>query len=372
MAGAEPALIREVGGDDPGSMLCVPLLVRERPIGAITIFGKLESPVLDSPAFTVEDQEFLSILADQAAIAIENARLFARVRETEERLREGEAIRARIEKLAALGEMSAKVAHEIRNPLASIGGFARRLLPHFAVESRERQGVEIIISETDRLERILSTQLEFAQLSPPRLELTDLNRVVEETLLLVLDEAQRRRVRVLKKLDSDLPSLLLDADKMKQVLLNLFQNGIESLVAGGRFRVETCRLDAHVLVEVATDGDPIPGDMIERLFVPFATSKRTGSGLGLPVALKLVREHGGQIRVRSEAEWGAIFTVVLPIPGNEDRRRQTDRRGRFLDRRDPTPELRLAPATPTHHRTTTPTPRTTPEPRSGGRAAGGS
>ena len=343
---AEPALIREIGGDDPGSMLCVPLLVRERPIGAITIFGKLESPVLDTPAFTIEDQEFLSILADQAAIAIENARLFSRVRETEERLREGEAIRARIEKLAALGEMSAKVAHEIRNPLASIGGFARRLLPHFAVDSRERQGVEIIISETDRLERILSTQLEFAQLSPPRLELTDLNRVVEETLLLVLDDAQRRRVRVLKKLDSDLPSLLLDADKMKQVLLNLFQNGIESLVDGGRFRVETCRLDGHVLVEVATDGDPIPGDMIERLFVPFATSKRTGSGLGLPVALKLVREHGGQIRVRSEAEWGAIFTVVLPIPGNEDRRRHTDRRGRLLDRRDPGTEPRITPAAP--------------------------
>jgi hypothetical protein len=75
--------------------------------------------------------------------------------------------------------------------------------------------------------------------------------------------------------------------------------------------------------------------MIERLFVPFATSKRSGSGLGLPVALKLVREHGGQIRVRSEGEWGAIFTVVLPVPGNEDRRRvSSDRRQRILDRRN--------------------------------------
>ncbi|HWN81361.1 MAG TPA: GAF domain-containing protein [Candidatus Udaeobacter sp.] len=331
-----PALLPELGGEEAGSLLCVPLLVRERPIGALGVFGKIPGSILESAVFALEDQEFLLVLADQAAIAIENARLFTRVRETEERLREGEAIRARIEKLAALGEMSAKVAHEIRNPLASVGGFARRLLPHFSPGTNERQAVEIIVSETARLERILSTQLEFTQLTPPRLELTDLNAVVEETLLLVLAEAQKRRVRVLKKLDPELPHLLLDADKMKQVLLNLFQNGIEALFDGGRFRVETGRLDTHVMVEVATDGDPIPGDMIERLFVPFATSKRQGSGLGLAVALKLVREHGGQIRVRSEGEWGAIFSVVLPISGNEDRRRpQGDRRHRLLDRRDP-------------------------------------
>jgi signal transduction histidine kinase len=332
---ASPALLKELGGDEPGSLLCVPLLVRDRPIGALAVFGKVPGSILDSTVFTVEDQEFLLVLADQAAIAIENARLFTRVRMTEERLREGEAIRARIEKLAALGEMSAKVAHEIRNPLASVGGFARRLLPHFMPGTSERQSVEIIVSETERLERILTTQLEFAQLAPPRLELTDLNRVVEETLRLMLARAQERRVRVQKKLDPELPPLLLDADKMKQVLLNLFQNGLESLLDGGRFRVETHCLEAHVVVEVATDGDPIPGDMIERLFVPFATSKRQGSGLGLAVALKLVREHGGQIRVRSEGEWGAIFSVVLPIPGNEDRRRQSaDRRHRLLDRRD--------------------------------------
>jgi signal transduction histidine kinase len=122
---------------------------------------------------------------------------------------------------------------------------------------------------------------------------------------------------------------------MKQVFLNLFQNGIQSLPSGGRMRVASSRVESHVNVEIATDGEPIPGEMIERLFVPFATSKPTGSGLGLAVALKLVREHGGQIRVRSEGEWGAIFSVVLPVSQNEDRRRGTDRRHRSLDRRDP-------------------------------------
>ncbi len=336
VATAGPVIVPELAGTDSRSLLCVPLLVRERPTGALAVFGKVQGSFLDSPVFTVEDQEFLAILADQAAIAIENARLFERVRETEEQLREGEVIRARTEKLAALGEMSAKVAHEIRNPLASIGGFARRLIPHFAPGTRERQAAEVIVSETERLERILTTQLEFAQLTPPRLERTDLNKVVEHTLLIIMHEAQRRRVRVQKRLAADLPELLLDADRIKQVLLNLFQNGIQSLPDGGRLRVDTIQRDDHVALEVATDGEPIPGEMIERLFVPFATSKRTGSGLGLPVALKLVREHGGQIRVRSEGEWGAIFTVVLPIPGNEDRRLiGGDRRQRILDRRIP-------------------------------------
>jgi signal transduction histidine kinase len=335
VAEAEPILVPNLDGDESGSLLCVPLLVRERPIGAIAVLGKIQSSFLDLPAFTVEDREFLAILADQAAIAIENARLFERVREAEKRLREVEAIRARTEKLAAMGEMSAKVAHEIRNPLASIGGFARRLVPHFDRSSRERQAAEIIVSETERLERLLSTQLEFTQLTPPRLELADLNRVVEDTLLLVLDEAQRRRVKVQKQLNPDLPSILIDADKIRQVLLNLLQNGIQSLPDGGRLRLETGRSGPHLIVEVATDGEPIPGDMIERLFVPFATSKSTGSGLGLAVALKLVREHGGQIRVRSEGEWGAIFSVALPLPGNEDRRQGADRRFRVLDRRDP-------------------------------------
>ena len=335
VAEAGPVLVPELGGEEPGSLLCVPLLVRERPIGAITVFGKIPASFLDSQAFTVEDREFLAILADQAAIAIENARLFARARAAEERLRETDAIRARTEKLAALGEMSAKVAHEIRTPLASIGGFARRLVPHFAAGSHERQAAEIIVSETARLERILTTQLESTHLASPRLELTGLNQVVEHTLRLILDEAQRRRVRVQKRLEPGLPDLLLDADKMKQVLLNLFQNGVESLPDGGRLKVETTRVDEQVTVEVATDGEPIPGDMLERLFVPFATSKRSGSGLGLAVALQLVREHGGQIRVRSEGEWGAIFTIVLPIPGNEDRRRSADRRQRIFDRRNP-------------------------------------
>jgi signal transduction histidine kinase len=332
---AEPFLAPDIGGDEPLSLLCVPLLVRERSIGAIAVLGKIQSSFMDPPTFTVEDREFLAILADQAAIAIENARLFERVREAEKRLREAEAIRARTEKLAALGEMSAKVAHEIRNPLASIGGFARRLVPHFDAGSRERQAAGIIVSETERLERLLSTQLEFTQLTPPRLELADLNRVVEDTLHLVLDEAQRRGVKVQKGLDPSLPQILIDADKIRQVLLNLLQNGVQSLPDGGRLSLQTSRSGQQLVVEVATDGEPIPGEMIERLFVPFATSKSSGSGLGLAVALKLVREHGGQIRVRSEGEWGAIFSVVLPLIGNEDRRQSSDRRQRVLDRRDP-------------------------------------
>jgi signal transduction histidine kinase len=212
------------------------------------------------------------------------------------------------------------VAHEIRTPLVAMGGFARRLAPHFLESSPERKAVDIIVDESARLERLLSEQLEFARLSRPRPRPAQLEGIVEEVVELVVEEARCRGVELLRDFAAALPTLLLDADQIKQVLLNLVQNGLESLAGGGRLRLSTRHLDSHVAVEVATDGAPIPDAMLDQLFVPFATSKRGGSGLGLAIARQIVREHGGQIRARSESEWGAIFTVILPVRHHQDRR----------------------------------------------------
>ncbi|MGD8393974.1 MAG: GAF domain-containing protein [Candidatus Eiseniibacteriota bacterium] len=320
------------GEGTEGTVLCVPLTTQEQVVGAIAVGalgGRLEGP----EGFDLDDQEILTLLADQAAIAIQNARLFRRIRRTEQRLREAETIRARLETLAALGEMSAKVSHEIRTPLASIGGFARLLVPHFAEGTGERRAAEVIVDETRRLERILNSQLDCLAMSRPKLGLCDLNGIVREVLELMYENAGQHRVRILQKLGDRLPRLLLDADHMKQVVLNLVQNGIDSLPDGGRLRIQTQAMSTHVTLEVATDGEPIPGAMLDRLFVPFASSKQGGTGLGLAVAHQIVREHGGQIRARSGGEWGAIFTVILPLRGHRDRRQVADRRHRMVDRR---------------------------------------
>ncbi|MCX5801124.1 MAG: GAF domain-containing protein [Candidatus Eisenbacteria bacterium] len=316
------------------SVMAVPLVALGNIVGAITVYDKVARSDFDSNMFDRDDENFLAILADQAAIAVQNARLFEAVKETEKRLRETQALLLRTEKLAALGEMSAKVAHEIRNPLTSIGGFARRVSKGLRAGDPNRDYLDIIIKETERLERILSEQLQFAQLSRPRLQMEDINAVVEESLQLVSEEALGRRAKILKKLSMDLPKLLLDYDKIKQVLINILQNALKFLPVGGKIRVETKKAGDSVHVIMANEGERIPGELMDRLFVPFFTSGKDGTGLGLAVAYQIVREHGGEIRVKSDKEWGTVFCVCLPVSTNQDRRRTPkDRRVRGADRR---------------------------------------
>ena len=318
------------------SVMAVPLAALGNIVGAITVYDKVARSDFDSNMFEREDEKFLGILADQAAIAVQNARLFEAVRETERRLRETQALLLRTEKLAALGEMSAKVAHEIRNPLTSIGGFARRVSKSLKANDPNRDYLDIIIKETERLERILNEQLQFAQLSRPRLQMEEINAVVEESLQLVSEEVLARKAKILKKLSMDLPKLLLDYDKIKQVLINILQNALKFLPVGGRIRVETKKAGDSVHVIMANEGERIPGEVMDRLFVPFFTSGKDGTGLGLAVAYQIVREHGGEIRVKSDREWGTVFCVCLPVSTNQDRRRTAgDRRARRTDRRKP-------------------------------------
>jgi signal transduction histidine kinase len=338
---AAPLLVRNSSEDERFSgwertgfsFLVVPLVSKNRTIGAIAVYGKERRNIFDSPTFNRNDEQFLAILADETSVAVENARLFDEVRRSEARLRETQALLLHSEKLAALGEMSAKVAHEIRNPLASIGGFARRAAKSMGDQDPNREYLQVIVRETDRLERILTEQLQFAQLSRPTLKLENMNAIIQETLQLISDDIGKKKARLLKKFSLDLPKLLLDADKMKQVFLNIFQNALEFMPKGGRLRIESSLTETDVLVEIANDGPKIPGEMLDRIFVPFATSKKHGSGLGLAVAYQIVREHGGEINARSEGDWSAIFTVSIPVKGNQDRRTTPDRRSGNSDRR---------------------------------------
>jgi signal transduction histidine kinase len=236
------------------------------------------------------------------------------------------------EKLAALGEMSAKVAHEIRNPLSAVGGFARRIQRSLPEGDPNAEYAALIVKEIRRLEGILTEQLEFARLSQPRLANVDLGELTRETLLLIRDEAEHKGVQVLEELAKNLPLVLLDRDKVKQVLLNILNNALGAVTRGNRIQIRTQRVGGDLRVEIANDGEPLPGEMLDNLFVPFATTKAGGSGLGLAVAHQIVKEHGGEIQVRSGAPWSVIFTVSFPIRENQDRRILLDRR-RSRDRR---------------------------------------
>jgi signal transduction histidine kinase len=324
-------------GDDErtvaSSIIAVPLTALDATVGVITVYDKMARSDFDSNVFEKGDEQFLAILADQAAIAVHNARLFDAFKEAEKRLRETQALLLRTEKLAAVGEMSSKMAHEIRNPLTSIGGFARRVSKSLKANDQNKDYLEIIVRETERLERILNEQLQFAQLSRPRLKMEDLNSVVEQSLVLVSEEALRRKAKILKRLSLELPKLLLDSDKMKQVLINILQNALKFLPVGGKIKVETKRAGDYAHVIIGNEGERIPGELMDRLFVPFFTSGKEGTGLGLAVAYQIVKEHGGEIRVKSDDEWSTVFCVCLPVSTNQDRRRSPGDRRRLTDRR---------------------------------------
>jgi signal transduction histidine kinase len=160
------------------------------------------------------------------------------------------------------------------------------------------------------------------------------NQILAGTLTGLSDGMVKRRVRLLKKLAPDVPSLLLDAEKIRQVVRNMLEHALESVPQGGRVKVETRKTQGYVVVEIASDAPPLSGDMLEQLFVPFATSRKGGDPVGLALAQQVVQSHGGEIRVRAEGDWGVIFSFTLPVVENADRRARQDRRGVRMDRRN--------------------------------------
>jgi signal transduction histidine kinase len=286
-----------------------------------------------STGFDGEAADAAGLVAEAASGALARARQLERTREVERRLRDVESQLKHADKMIAVGERGLHVAQEIRNPIAAIAGLAKRLARDTEEGSEKREYVDIILRETDRLERILGEQLSMAQMTKPRLKLQSMNVLVQEALEQQSDELVRRRVRLLKRLAPDLPSLLLDEDKIRQVVANVLHYALTSVPAGGRVRVETRTGGGMVQAEIAHDGPKVPGESLDRLFVPFSATRRYGAGVGLAVAYQVVREHGGEIRARSEGDWSSIVTVYLPLRENTDRRARPDRRAGRTERR---------------------------------------
>ncbi|MGH7725725.1 MAG: ATP-binding protein [Candidatus Eiseniibacteriota bacterium] len=325
----DPAAVRGFG-----AVYVTPVGAGGPPVGILALWGPAPRRLSDSGAFERDDARLVETIAATAALVIGQSALSERVRKAEELLRESQRQLSASERLATLGEMGARAAQEARQPLASIGGFARRVHRALGPDDPNREYVEIILRESDRLERLLSEQLAFAALARPRLALESVNQILAGTLTALSDVLVKKRIRLLKKLAPDVPSLLLDAEKIRQVVRNMLEHSIDALGPNGRLRVESRRAHGYVVVEIASDGPPLAGDLLDQLFVPFSASRRSGEVVGLALAQQVVQSHGGEIRVRSEGDWGVIFSFTLPVVENQDRRRSQDRRGVRRDRRN--------------------------------------
>lgn len=288
-----------------GASAVLPLLTGEQVVGIMSL-GDMRL----SMGFPADEIALLYQVGDQIAVAIENS-------EEAERLRERD-------RLAALGEMSAGLAHEIRNPLGAIKGAAQVLDPRqFPAETGEL--LEVIVEEVERLNGVVTQFLEYARPIKPALVPTDLNNVVQRTLKLFGEEKRSGKPEIKTHLDPKLPLVLGDADQLRQILLNLLLNAVDAIGdQAGKIEIfsRTIRSarGASDLVEVRVrdSGPGIDPDNLPRIFVPFFTTKQKGTGLGLAICHRIMTAHGGRIDVLSRPQTGATF--VLRFPAQEERR----------------------------------------------------
>jgi signal transduction histidine kinase len=221
---------------------------------------------------------------------------------------------ARADRLAVLGTLAAGIAHEIRNPLVSVRTFIELLPERLHDEEFRTEFRQLTLAEIERICALLNDLLALARPAPARLEPSDLNALALQTVRLLEPEARKRRVSLRIGLAGDVPPILVDEGRVKQVLMNLILNGIEACSERGTVDVVTSvpAPGAWSVLEVADDGAGIPDELVAHVFDPFVTSKDTGSGLGLYIAHRIVTEHGGAIRTHPRPGGGTLFSITLP------------------------------------------------------------
>ena len=289
------------------SLLSVPLRTKTDIIGVLNVY------TADPRRFEESDVRLLTLLASQSAIAIENATLHREEMQAKEQLRQSE-------KLAALGKLSAGLAHELRNPLNTV------LMLIYAISQDHAQeyprdhttprglsdDLDIVQGELQRIKLLLDQFLEFARPRPPHFQRERLQEIMEETLLLIGPEARVREVIIRKDLSNNLPLAWVDGVQMKQVFLNLLLNAIQAMPHGGTLTVHIGVCTGSLLVSIADQGEGISPQVRAQLFDPFFTTKEGGTGLGLSISQRIIEGHNGRLRLFSQQGEGTKVCIRLP------------------------------------------------------------
>jgi two-component system, NtrC family, sensor histidine kinase HydH len=309
--------------DEMNAALCIPIMAEDQVIGLLALKDERVRE-----AYATDEIDLFRGVAAQMAITIQNSKLYERMKERD--------------RLAALGEMAAGLAHEIRNPLGAIKGAAQLLQPatttdasggggdaqHGGVPSEAREFLGIIVEEANRLNRVVSQFLDYARPYRGEPQPLDVNEVVRKTAQLVTPpplptpegaEAPPPPVEVHLQLADELPRARADAEQLRQVFLNLAINAVQAMPSGGKLTISTAlrkpgrRSTSMLEVRFRDTGVGIAAAELKNLFIPFYTTKDKGTGLGLPISQRIIENHGGTIEVRSRVGVGSTFTVVLPV-----------------------------------------------------------
>jgi signal transduction histidine kinase len=284
------------------SLLSVPLIFSGQAIGALNVYTARPYN------FSNEEIKILGALAELSAIAIEKARLYERIVDVEEQLRQNE-------KLSALGLLAAEVAHEIRNPLTVMKLLYHSLNLKFDAKDPRSKDAQIIEAKIEHLNKIVEQILDFARTTEPKFAPVNLNDLVDELSLLVRHKLANQGIKLVRDLQSDLPLVLGDAPQLEQAFLNLILNAAEAMPDGGALTIKTSALQtAQVAVAFKDTGTGMTKEQQQRAFkTVLATTKAKGTGIGLAIVGRIIETHHGQIRILSRPGRGTTLRISLPV-----------------------------------------------------------
>lgn len=298
-------IFSKVGGSP---FACIPIVAKGEATGVFLVDNCYNQRPIEE-----DDVKLLTVFANQAGLAIENSRLYHRIEKAHAELRATQERLLHTEKLVALGEMAASIAHEIKTPLVSIGGFARRLYRADSGETREKY-LRIIIAEVERLEEVLNQILVFSREPQSHVCPHDLNTLIEDTLTIFPDALREDRIQVVKELGQGLPAVFCDYGQIKEVFINLIANACQAMAHEGTLTIRSAFIpgDSVVTAEVEDTGGGIATEIIGNIFNPFFTTKEQGLGLGLAITHRIVTHNQGTIEVRNNPGKGTTFVLKFP------------------------------------------------------------
>jgi PAS domain S-box-containing protein len=306
-----PAVRDFIRGDAGSSCIWVVLWGKDSPLGLMGISSR------ESREYTSNDENLLVAISRQLATTIEKVRLYEETCRAYEDLRRTQEQLLQSEKMSAVGQLIAGVAHELNNPLTAILGYAQ-LLETEGLNDRASDFVRKLFKQAQRTHRVVQNLLSFARQRKPHKQEVDLRTVLDETLALRDYDIKVNNIKVEREIESTLPAVTGDAHQLEQVFLNIVNNAVDAMLEigrGGTLRVRAYSREGYVITEFEDSGTGIKEP--NRIFEPFYTTKSVGkgTGLGLSICYGIIKEHGGDIAARNAARGGAIIEVRLPSAG---------------------------------------------------------
>ena len=300
----------------PASLYTVPLVTGTRVIGLIV------TDSFEEDGISKETRDTLDIFAPQIAIAIKNASLYSKLSDQMEALKKSNVLLSRVEKFSFLGNMAARLAHEIKNPMTAIKTFIQMLPEKFDDPEFRNTFHKIALEEAERINGLITELLDLVNTEESHFELTDLHGLIEKMVLLISPESKARRIQVEMFLSGDIGKVTLDPKKMKQTILNILTNAVETTPDQGKVEILTL-LSNHnngrrqIEIEIRDSGPGIPPEIEEKIFDPYFSTKHKskrhkGTGLGLFIAHQNIQAHGGTIEINRKFTGGASFKISIP------------------------------------------------------------